>query len=112
MLRLLLLFLLVLPVSLYSQTAAISGVVLEEENGEVIIGATVRIAGDSTTGNRATVRGASTNKFGYYSITGLLPGRYSMSVRSVGYATITREIEIAASGADLKIDIRLASQAT
>src|SRR5690349_5723542 len=85
------LFLLLIPtLALHAQTAAVSGVVLEEENGEVIIGATIRIVGDSTGATRGTVRGGSTNKFGYYAITGLMPGRYSMSVRSVGYSTVTR----------------------
>src|SRR5690349_12347789 len=100
------LFLLLIPtIALHAQSAAISGVVLEEENGEVIIGATIRIVGDSTGTTRGTIRGASTNKFGYYSVTGLMPGRYSMSVRSIGYATVTRPIEIPAAGTDLKIDI-------
>ncbi len=76
----------------------LSGVVQDTANGEDMIGATVYI--------REANAGMATNSYGFYSFT-LPKGTYTLSVNYVGYATITRTVELNSS---LKLDIQMAEQ--
>lgn len=89
-------------------TGTISGIVTEAESGEAIIGGSVAIYADSTTLGRSALRGAITNKFGFYSIAGIAPGHYLVQVRSIGLESATQEVTIGERADDLRLDVRLA----
>lgn len=71
------------PFWLHAQSSrTISGSVTEGGSGEAITGATVALfrEGDST----RPVRGGISNRFGFYSIPNVAPGRYRLTARSIG----------------------------
>ena len=73
----------------------ISGYLKDASNGEVLIGATVRIHGQSI--------GTITNVYGFYSIT-LPKANYVLDYRYVGYEVITQEVELTSNQ---RLDIEL-----
>jgi hypothetical protein len=91
MLRLLCLFVLILPaIQLRADSAekkriTISGYVKDASNGEVLIGATVFIPGKSV--------GTATNAYGFYSLS-LEPGNYLIQFGYIGYKQEKREINL------------------
>lgn len=60
-----------------ADNASISGFVRDVDNGEPLIGATVRVLG--------TKLGAITNKNGFFSILDIPPGQYEIVVTNIGY---------------------------
>ncbi|MDD8016836.1 MAG: TonB-dependent receptor [Bacteroidota bacterium] len=72
------LFAALLPLSLYAgQTGKIVGKITDKKSGEPVIGVSVLIQG--------TKSGASSDFEGFYSISNVLPGTYTLSVTNVGY---------------------------
>lgn len=69
-----------------SANAAVNGLIKDKANGETLIGAVVQISG--------TKRGAVTNKSGFYSISKLKPGTYTLNVSYVGYSDISKSITL------------------
>lgn len=67
-------------------SGSLSGFVKDSETEETLIGATVFIKG--------TKLGAYTNKSGFFSITGIEPGEYEVSVTSVGFEKLIEKINI------------------
>jgi hypothetical protein len=65
----------------FAQVGKINGFVKDASTGEALIGANILIEGTST--------GAATNIDGYYSITNVPPGTYSLKASMVGYAPQT-----------------------
>jgi hypothetical protein len=63
----------------------LSGYIIDGENGEELIGATIVV---SETGS-----GAVTNEYGFYSIT-LPKGEYLLSIQYVGYGTILQNVNL------------------
>lgn len=57
--------------------ASLSGFVIDESNGETLVGASVYVV-------EANI-GAYTNKSGYFSITSIKPGKYTVRFSSIGY---------------------------
>lgn len=86
---------------LMAQNSAISGFVIDETNGEVIIGANVYLEGTS--------RGASSNHSGYFVIPEIPAGRYTVVCDYLGYGTEKTTVEIR-SNRNLKINIRMKEQ--
>lgn len=95
------------PVLAQRVSGTLSGIVTEAESGESVIGASVAIYADSASLGRSAMRGAITNKFGFYSIAGIAPGRYLVQVRSIGLAPAKQAIEIGERADDLRLDVRL-----
>ncbi len=60
-------------------TGKISGTVSDKKTGETLIGVSVKIAG--------TTRGVATDIDGKYILTGLTPGKYTIEISYVSYAT-------------------------
>ncbi len=88
-------------------SAPVSGVVTERASGEVVIGATVIVHRDSAAVRSTVVRGAVTNKFGFYSIANIPSGSYWLTATSVGYAPLTRRLVIGDNDAARRMDLQL-----
>ena len=73
----------------YSQLANIRGFVYQKENGEPAIFTTVYLQG--------TTHGAVSDINGYYSITKVPPGNYTLMVTSLGNDTLKEEISVKAA---------------
>lgn len=69
-----------------SSAATISGFVRGADNGEALAYATVTLAGST--------RGAMTNQKGYYVITGVPAGSYSVSISYIGYQPSKRTVTL------------------
>lgn len=72
-----LIFLLISAGLFAQETASLKGKVIDDSNGETLIGATVLILG--------TYKGVSTNFDGNYFIDGIKPGDYSIKVTYIGF---------------------------
>lgn len=80
--------------SLAAQTnIALSGIVRDSVSGEVIIGATIRLFRDSITASKP-LRGAYSNKFGFFSIPKLVKNSYVMTVGYFGYRTFVKKMTV------------------
>jgi len=86
------------PVSATQSAGVLSGQVREAARGSVLEGARVTVAG----------RVLDTDREGRFSLRGLAPGRYALTVDFVGYASKTVEVEIGAA-AGARVDLRLVS---
>ena len=80
--------------------STVSGYVNDSTSGEALIGASIFI--------KEIGKGISTNTYGYWSVT-LPNGRYTFTVRYIGYATFERTIDLRAN---LKLDIDLRPSVT
>jgi hypothetical protein len=87
------------------QTYSIAGVITDQKSGESLIGAAAMIFKDSTvTGH--PIRGAIANKYGFYSLAKVAPGKYYLVVKSLGYVRSIRRVEV--TDQSLRIDVALA----
>jgi hypothetical protein len=86
------------------QKGSISGVIKDESNNDILIGANILIAGTNI--------GASTDLDGYYSIKGLNPGLYDLKISYISYNNVTVEKVKVESGKDTKISISLKPTST
>ncbi|MBO6524681.1 MAG: TonB-dependent receptor [Balneolaceae bacterium] len=80
------------------QSASVNGYVKDSETGETLISANVAFLENN--------RGASTNTLGYFTITNVQAGTYTLAASYIGYKQYQREITLAA-GENLRIDIEL-----
>lgn len=80
-------FLLFLHAGLMAQTGTIRGFVYDKGNGEPIIFTNVIVKG--------TTIGAATDVNGYFSITRLQPGSYTLMVTYLGYDTLEKTVNVA-----------------
>jgi outer membrane cobalamin receptor len=87
-----------------AQTHALAGTVNEAKSGEVVIGVTVALYRDTSAAAKP-IRGAYTNKYGFYSIPGLANGKYYAICKGVGYRPFKKEITI--NNNDIRLDIKL-----
>lgn len=89
LLRLSLLCALALPLLSLAQTGTIKGFVYEEDNGEPSIFTPVNLMG--------TTMGASTDDNGYFSISRIPPGNYTLRIIYLGFDTLTKQVEVKAN---------------
>jgi hypothetical protein len=80
------------------QSASVNGYVKDVETGETLISANVAFLENN--------RGASTNTLGYFTITNVQPGTYTLAASYIGYKIYRREITLAA-GENLRVEIEL-----
>ncbi len=85
-------FLIISTTAVFAQTGKIVGVVSDKTTGETLIGLTVGIEG--------TTKGAATDIDGHYQIINLVPGKYNVVFRYIGYQpkTVT-SVEVVADKA-------------
>lgn len=69
---------------------SVSGYITDKKTRETLIGATVQIKGET--------KAAVSDKYGYYSLTGLKTGKYTLVFSHIGYANIETNIEITNRG--------------
>ncbi len=80
------------------QSASVNGYVKDAQTGETLISANVAFLENN--------RGASTNTLGYFTITNVQPGTYTLAASYIGYKLFQQEITLS-SGENLRIDIEL-----
>ncbi len=80
----------------YAQNYTLKGRVKDASNGEDLIGAAVIVEG-------ASGKGATTNTYGFYSLT-LAKGTYKVSVQYIGYQTVIKEVVL---DKDVSLNIEL-----
>ena len=89
-----------LPILIQAQEKhTISGTIKNQANGETLIGATIMLKGTSI--------GATTNEYGFYSITAT-KGDYTLIISYVGFTEIEKEIQL---NANLKLNFELEEEA-
>lgn len=104
----LLLIIWVLPFSVLSEEKySISGIVNDDTSKEAIISATVALYNDSVINKDNFVKGAYSNKFGFYSLPNISSGTYYLAVSSVGYKIKLTKLTVAND--DLRQNIQLES---
>ena len=85
--------------SAYGQElSALDGFITDASNGETLIAANVLIEG--------TLRGGTSNLSGYYAVSGIEPGTYTIRFSYIGFDTIRREVTFA-PGESIRLDIEL-----
>ncbi len=80
------------------ESASVSGYITDAETGETLISANVALEG--------TRKGTSTNTSGYYSITNIDSGTYTLVTSYIGYQQFSGEVTLA-EGENLRLDIQL-----
>ncbi|MEX1212434.1 MAG: TonB-dependent receptor [Balneolaceae bacterium] len=78
--------------------ASVYGYVSDAQTGETLIAANLAIL--------ETQRGGSSNSAGYYALTDLEPGSYTLAVSFIGYRMLQQPIELEA-GEQLRLDLEL-----
>lgn len=88
----------------------LSGAITEEKTSETVIGALVTLySGEYREGSaQKPLRGAYTNKYGFYSLSGISQGAYTLVVRRVGYRTVRRSVSVTDS--PLTVSVALTAQ--
>lgn len=86
---------------LMAQKGSISGKVIDAQNSEPLIGASVVITG--------TTNGSATDFDGNYTISNLNPGRYTLTVTYISYKTQTKENVVVEADKPTVVDILLES---
>ena len=80
------------------ESASISGYITDAGSGETLISANVALEG--------TPKGTSSNTSGYYSITNIPAGTYTLITSYIGYRQFSKEVTLA-EGENLRLDIQL-----
>ena len=80
--------LMVPQLALSQHSIKLSGYVFEENSGEQLAGSNIMIVG--------TDRGTSANSNGYFELTNLSPGKYTLKISMMGYTALEKEIVLIA----------------
>lgn len=89
--------------SLVAQTGTLFGTVVDEESGERLLGANIILVGTAT--------GASSDLDGRFTIRNIPPATYDVRISIVGYAPKLVTGVVIGSGASLKLDVGMKSEA-
>ena len=94
-----------------SATYSIAGVVTDKTSGETVIGAAAMIFADSSLKGHP-IRGAITNKFGFYSLAKIPDGSYFLVLRAMGYQRFVKRVEVRGTSLrqDITVEVETASQ--
>lgn len=87
----------------FAQNGVISGIVIDKENGETLIGANVLVEG--------TMIGATTDLDGAFLIKGLQAGTYTLIFSYIGYNAVTVQNVDVVSGKTTKINMTMSPEA-
>ena len=86
------------PVQAQNNTAALSGYIKDADTGETLIAANIALL--------EIDRGTTTNTLGYYTLTNLQPGTYTLAVSYIGYQSFSIKLNLA-TGETQRFDIEL-----
>ncbi|MEX0720994.1 MAG: TonB-dependent receptor [Balneolaceae bacterium] len=81
-----------------AQVSSVNGYIKDAETGETLISANIAL--------QESNKGTSSNTFGYYSITNISPGTYTLLCSYIGYELYREEITLD-SGENLRLNIEL-----
>jgi len=97
--------------SAFSQPAGctLSGIVKDSVTGQSIIGASVIVFKDSNFKN-TPYKGTITNRYGFYSIPGIMEGKYYVVVRSLGYQSSYKIIEVKPEQVSIRLNFELVEE--
>lgn len=87
-----------MPTMLIAQNASVNGYITDKNSGETLISANVALLENN--------RGTSTNTLGYFSLTNLEPGTYTIAGSYIGFKLFRKTITLAANET-LRLDIEL-----
>ncbi|MEO6149427.1 MAG: TonB-dependent receptor [Mucilaginibacter sp.] len=91
--------------NLFAQsTGKIAGKIIDQKTSETLIGATVMIEGTS--------KGAATNVDGQYSLSGIAPGKYVVSIKYIGYQTKSISDVVVKAGDVTNLDVVLSESSS
>ena len=93
--------LLIINLSIAQQSASVNGFVTDSRSGETLILANVALM--------EVNRGSSTNTSGYFTITNIPPGTYTLAASYIGYRRFQTEITLS-EGENLRLNIELISE--
>ncbi|MEY3574441.1 MAG: hypothetical protein RLZZ617_1039, partial [Bacteroidota bacterium] len=93
-----------LPLSLWAQTASLTGIVRDKSTNETLIGAAVLVKG--------TTNGSSTDLDGKYLISGVNPGKVTLLVQYLGYNPLEVTGVMAVAGKTERMDLYLVPSST
>ncbi len=85
----------------------ISGLITDASTGEALISTNILLYKDTLTLSSPPFRGAVTNQFGFYIITGVPAADYFLIARYIGYKTAVRELKIDSSQPVFRFNIKL-----
>ena len=74
------------PIQAQNNSTALSGYIKDADTGETLIAANIALL--------ETNRGTTTNTLGYYTLTNLRPGSYTLAVSYIGYRPFSIEIRL------------------
>jgi len=87
-----------MPTMLIAQNASVNGYITDKSSGETLISANVALLENN--------RGTSTNTLGYFSLTNLEPGTYTIAGSYIGFKLFKKTITLSANET-LRLDIEL-----
>lgn len=87
-----------MPTMLIAQNASVNGYITDKSSGETLISANVALLENN--------RGTSTNTLGYFSLTNLEPGTYTIAGSYIGFKLFKKTITLSADET-LRLDIEL-----
>jgi len=97
-----------LPAQTFSNS--IHGVITDAVSGEVLIGISVIIYKSGELNKENIVKGALTNRYGYYLLENISPGSYSLIVKNIGYKSQSVDLIISENDNSIKKNIQLAGE--
>lgn len=96
--KILLFVALLTPISIFAQNASISGYVTDKSSRETLLSANVALL--------ETNRGTTTNTLGYFSLTNLEPGTYTIACSYIGFELFRKTVTLS-ENETLRLDIEL-----
>lgn len=87
-----------ITVSVAQEPASVNGYITDSETGETLISANIGILNSN--------KGTASNTLGYYSLTNIEPGTYTVFCSYVGYVAFRKEVTLS-PGENLRLDVEL-----
>lgn len=106
------LFIILFPLSNpAAQNFIISGTVTEKVSGEAVIGASVVLYADTLVYGKP-LRSAITNKYGFYSFSGLDKGHYTLSISGISYHRYVKNLSLQGEPSSIRLHVSLQGKDT
>jgi len=105
-----LLFFLLRILCAQSSTNSIHGIITDAVSGEVLIGTSVMIYKNGELKTENLIKGSLTNRYGYFLIENIEPGKYILLVKNIGYKTLSNEIDISGENQSIKRNLQMTGE--